>query len=878
MKFLKSLTIKNLLINKKRTIVTIIGIILSTALICAIAGMATSLQKSMIKKIVYETGDYHISFLGVPNEELKYIENNRLIDSYYVTSPLGYALIANDNDYKPYMYIAEYNKSALEKSGIKLVDGRMPEQANELLIPEHLYSYGFKYQIGDTISLNVGKRVTMDGYALDQSNPYFIYDEETGESNTNSEKIVNTKSIDYKIVGIMERVGYQLEDYNSPGFMAITYNDNIASNKQDIYVSLKDPKQVYQFACQLIATNDSEKDKCLNGKTYKQKFDANYNDELLRWSGAIRSDHTKSLLYGIVSFVIGIVVVSSVLVIRNSFSISITERYKQYGMLASIGATAKQILKSVLYEALILGLIGIPLGILLGMIADVLLVYIVNLIVKSVNLVDTGRLLWYSVPFMPIMISILISSLTILLSALIPAIKISRISPMEAIRNSNDIKINSKKLKSSKLIRKVFGIGGTIANKNLKRSKKKYRTTIISIVVSVVIFISLSSFVEYGFKTTEKYYENKNYTMMVYESHQDFIDNDKIIDEYLKIAKMDHVKAYAYAKGVSFQLPKEYASADYLNYLKMDTQSHNDSTKIYGSLLAVNDEEYARLIGNSKFTTEELENGVIILDKFIYYDNEAEEEKEIKHIDVKTGTALELEIVALEEGDTNDKVMINILGNGLTDDSLMADSGLYFVVSDSFVKAHPKVFKKYLLTSLYLDCDDTKDITKYIETVNKSNNDYHLEFYDYSEDIKQQNAIVLIISIFLYGFIAVIALIGVTNIFNVITTNMMLRSKEFAMLKAIGMTDKEFKGMIRLESVLYGLKSLIIGIIIGTLLSYGIYRLFSDGMINTSYVLPYKAIAISIIFVLLIVFMTMRYSFNKINKQNIIETIRNDNI
>ena len=136
------------------------------------------------------------------------------------------------------------------------------------------------------------------------------------------------------------------------------------------------------------------------------------------------------------------------------------------------------------------------------------------------------------------------------------------------------------------------------------------------------------------------------------------------------------------------------------------------------------------------------------------------------------------------------------------------------------------------------------------------------------------------ISIFLYGFIAVITLIGVTNIFNTITTNMNLRSKEFAMLKSIGMTKKEFNKMINLESIFYGIKSLIIGITLGLGLSYWIYTIVKDNGATEriKFIFPTYSIIISIVFIMVIVGIIMKYSLNKINKQNIIETIRNDNI
>lgn len=150
-------------------------------------------------------------------------------------------------------------------------------------------------------------------------------------------------------------------------------------------------------------------------------------------------------------------------------------------------------------------------------------------------------------------------------------------------------------------------------------------------------------------------------------------------------------------------------------------------------------------------------------------------------------------------------------------------------------------------------------------------------FYNYEEQAKRDRAISIVISIFLYGFIVVITLIGVTNIFNVLTSNMQLRQNEFAMLKSVGMTKKEFNRMINLEVLFYSSKSLIYGCILGILGSYLIHTSYSEKL-ELPYHLPLGAIIISVVFVFIIVYTIMRYSIKKINKQNIIETIRKETI
>ena len=132
-------------------------------------------------------------------------------------------------------------------------------------------------------------------------------------------------------------------------------------------------------------------------------------------------------------------------------------------------------------------------------------------------------------------------------------------------------------------------------------------------------------------------------------------------------------------------------------------------------------------------------------------------------------------------------------------------------------------------------------------------------------------------AIFLYGFILVVALIGITNIFNTITTNMELRAPEFAMLKSIGMTRKEFRRMIWLEGMFYGGKALLIGIPLGIMLSACFNRALGEGLV-TAFRFPWLGTVTAVAAVILLLYVIMRYSMGKINRKNIIETIQNENI
>ena len=581
------------------------------------------------------------------------------------------------------------------------------------------------------------------------------------------------------------------------------------------------------------------------------------NTDLLRYQGVL-NDATLQVLYTIGTIVIVIIVISSVFVIRNSFSISVSEKNRQYGMLASVGATSKQIKKNVLFEGLSIGLIAIPLGILLGIVAIMILLQVVNYLLSDMFV--AGLNLEYSISIIPIIASIIISLITIYLSCLIPAIRASKISPIESIRGNNDIKLKPRKIKTPKFIKKVFGIGGVIASKNLKRSKKKYRTTVISIVVSIFIFISLSSILTLGTKVTTLYYTDFKFNMFV-------SGGDKTI--YEEIAKLDNVDNYAYFYEKGLDINFEKYSSEFGKQVLGDIENG-------GILLAVyNNEYFKQYIKELGISEENYKKAAILIDDVILYN--ADNTRTVDRIyNIESGDEITITDSSKEKSfvitkTTTERPM------GL--ENTYYDSGI-IVVSQDFLEEvfGEKVDESYILDDLLIYSEEDETLENTINDLIKQNENYsELAVYNYNTAVEQQKRIILVVAIFLYGFITVISLIGVTNIFNTITTNMILRSKEFAMLKSIGMTKKEFNRMIRLESIMYGLKALIIGIPLGILGSYFIYKAFALDT-DFGYSLPIVPIIISIVFVFIIVGITMKYSLNKINKQNIIETIRKDNI
>ena len=881
MNVLNKLTKKNLLLNKKRTIVTIIGIMLSTALVCAVAGLVTSAQQTFVNLIKNSDGDYHISLSNVPQEQQRYITQNNAVDSYYTTKELGYSEFESiQNEDKPYIYVVSMNENAFEKGAYKLTEGRMAQNENEIVIPQHLIDNGrVKINVGDKITLNVGTRELMDGSKLNQKNPYlassskeYIY-QETGKAGDNEdyeEQIVDGQKKEYTVVGIMKRPNTGLEPYSAPGYTAVTYSneggnigntDKKVSKTSNFYVTLKNPKEYENVKNQIKNTIEAET---------KNEIEVEVNADLLRFEGVL-SESTLGVLYGIASVIIVIIIVSSVFVIRNSFSISVSEKTKQYGMLASVGATKKQIKRSVLLEGLYIGIIAIPLGILLGIVAIIILLWIVNLLIGDMM---EGTEFVYNVPGMAILISVVISGITIFLSCLIPAIKASKIPPIEAIRGTDDIKIKTRKIKTSKLTKKLFGIGGVIASKNLKRNRKKYRTTVVSLVVSISIFIALSSFLTYGQMMTGSYYTDLSYNIAVNGGNEAL---------YEKIATWSGINSYSYSYQTSAEIDvnkygTDFAKEELENKKQIYEEDFQENVGKYEyntlglTIVMVNNDYFKSYVKSLGMNEKDYSNIAILGDDMMHYLGQGKSKVE-HYFNVKAGESME---VTMDDEQKQIKISKITTERPMGYESCYTEGGYLFVSED-----YPVVTKdKSELNSgnLCIDAQKPSEIENKLTDLKKEGEDFEdIMITNLAEYADQQKRIIILVSIFLYGFIAVITLIGVTNIFNTITTNMILRSKEFANLKSIGMTTKEFNKMIRLESVMYGTKSLLIGIPIGLLGSYEIFKSFTNS-IDFGFIIPWQAIIISVIFVFIIVGLTMKYSLNKINKQNIIETIRQDNI
>lgn len=848
MSILNDLTIKNLKLNKKRTIVTIVGIILSTALMVGIGLLFSSFQDYMIRETISYNGKYEAEYGDVSLDKLNSIDKKDF--SYFYQKPIGFSKFDSANEYKPYLYISSVNKEYFNE--LHLISGRFAENDSELVISNHINTNGgASYKIGDIITLKYGERV-VEGVNTLANNEY--YEEETLN-------IVGEKT--YTIVGIVERSNF--EDYSASGYSTFTLDMNDKDGIVNVFVMFNNKKKIIKQSEDLA-------------KKLGYNNAISYNSTLLALYGESTYGNIMKSMITMIVIMLSLVSIGCIVVIYNSFAISVMERKKEFGLLSSIGATKKQLSYTVFFEALIEGIIGIILGICGAYIGIGTVILIINnligdILVLKLNLVTN---------IMFIIIPVIFMILVIFISALVPSRRAAKVSPIEAIRQNDDIKINKKKIKTGKLVNKLFGIEGEIALKNIKRNKKKYRVTIVSLFISIVLFISFSSYMNYTIDTASSVMGEVPYDYQIsYFGDDNDID---ALDKISEIIKSNDVKEYVSYSASNLSIIGNYIYSDeYLDFYK--SAYGDDGIKAltnlkyqYISIYILDDisyNKYKELIGLDK-------DSVILLNKFkgVSYGNN----KRVNYdIPVINNGDINIKICNFDDNDEDvdttkycNKKIDNIFITNksfdlieefsyMSDFKLIVNKKLYDNISDSGTH-----YTQYNIIS-----DNTDNIDKLTKELDKYDN---VNYTNVKESMKQANNMILVVKILMYGFIGLITLIGVTSVFNTISTSMALRKREFAVLRSIGLTRKGFNKILFFESLFFGLKSLIYAIPVSLGVTIIIHYALADMMSINSIVIPWKAIIISIVSVFVIVLLTMMYSTSKIKKHNIIEQIREENI
>lgn len=950
MNLMKTLTLKNLKLNRKRTIVTIVGIILATALLSALVTLVSSFQYSMIEYQKQKDGDFHMKFSNVKMSELSELKNNRNIESTFETMGMGFAKLDGcKNEDKPYAYVMATDEAGFERGCFKLIEGRMAKNEDEIVIPRHLKTNGrIDIKVGDEITLDVGKRYDSNTESVISENCAYEHEAET---------LTDTVTKHYKVVGIMERPGYGMEDYSAAGYTFVTYSDELAAidngtkseaseadttltvysrytqkalrNKDAVTADIigVDEKLFAKANNSSVEMTAEESDRFLK-EMENAKYDIYINGLLISYECVFPIDGTFKALFTVATVVALIIILTSVYCIKNSFNISITEKIRQYGMLASVGATRRQIKSSVKTEAAMLGVVGIPVGTMSGILASLVLVKVVNAL--SAGWLNFALSFHTSLP--ALILAVILSIATIYFSATGSARKAAKVTPLEAIRNTKEIKIKSSKLKTPAIIGRIWGIGGVISYKNIKRNNKKYRTTVTSIVICSVTFIVISYFMSMAFSMVGMSYASTDYNIGINMSYKKdiHIDIEKLsklvsgiegVDDYLVGASYDFdVRKPKYTKEYGEYCRQVYDNSEDVSQMFLITVLDDKSYDKYASDAGIKNAAAGAILVNKgtfdvynenslKYVKKEMELykykagdtiecGYNVYDDASSDDNAAEGDTESStddnnavEGDTESGTEDNSGYVDEETINNGVRKTVDVTIAGVTDKVPIGYKGysyatLLFMNQKGFESLWAdgksnELKQRYVSYSAYVVAENADEYQDTFEKETEGNPEYsHISFSvsNLDKQMRDEKSLFTLLGVFAYGLIVVIALIGITNIINTLSTGMELRSREFATLRSIGMTDKQFAGMVRLESVFISVKALVIGVPLGILISYLLCVIMNrmDGAII--YEPPYKAIILCIVVVIMLIYAIMKLSMTKLRHNNIIETIKNENL
>lgn len=874
------LTGKTLKANRTRTAVTIVGIVLAAAMLTAVTTFISSLRQYLIANIIAEEGNWHGEAIQIPADKVEELESLSQVEAQVTWQDLGYAAShlkgTDDTDARPYYHVVGVDEAFTEMVPVTVEEGRLPKHAGEILLPSSLKStmetLGEKaWEIGDTITLELGDRF-LEGERLSEINPPVYRYEERGELAETWEK---RETRTYTVVGYGEEA-----DYSSAAFLCFTGKDTdpAPDSLYNSFFRLRKGRDVYEFASR-----------------YLGDYGVIYNSQLLRMQGISTNQAYLQFLYGMSAILILLIMTGGISLVYNSFAISVSDRTKQFGLLASIGATPRQLRGMVFREALLLSGIGIPLGILAGIGGIGVTLRVTS---GSFRYLYSGKIaMGLHVSWPAIVLAAAVALITVLISAWLPAGRAAKLSPMEAIRLSRDIRLPGREQegwrRKGRSGKRLFGFPALLAGRHFARERRKYRTTVLSLSISIVLFVSASSFSYYIKKSALGVNDIPAYDLSVYGVRDSELQQ--------RIEKLDGVESalcvrecYPEILAKPEQLPEEFralcpeAETDGEGYLHLQSR-----------VLVLSDTDYETWLLAEGIPVPETKEGMVplvVINEITSYNGgtgryeKAEVLKEGEPISL-TFTDYKALNEAKKASDTYveqeaDKIMgkgylavsveqspMNCMAGQTSPGIIVSESQLWSLLGDRAGDCLPR-------NCIYLKSGKHQEVAEAAEKLLEQSSANPGEYYyvnDVTREVQSRRNVLLTVDIFAYGFIILISLIAAANVFNTISTAFLLRRREFAVLSSVGMTPGEMNRMLSYECLLYGVRALLYGLPVSVLVTWAIYRV-AVGSLDTSFVIPVSSIVIVIISVFLVVFSSMLYARSRMGKENLIDRIRQESL
>lgn len=818
----REITGKYLRANRKRTALTLIGIILSVSLISAIGFFLRSMQEAQIQDMKNTYGSWHVVYKNFDDSLITKIKSNPVVVSS------GLYAKGSETNISSSLKVREIlgDTGSLKLLPYKLKEGRFPRAKGE---------------------------VAVEGWFLDR----IKFEGKPGD-------IIKVPGKEYTLVGILNDT---YENQNEGIGELVTFGTIENKDQRLLLVQLKLDKKLQDNINEL--------------KKLASKDDVQENKLLIIAQGF----NMPQGMVSIVIVIIGIVVISTIAVIYNAFHIGVVDRVKQFGLLRAVGSTPKQIRKIIFREAALLASIGVPIGLGFGIVA----LYGINLAFKIIG-GDDLVLIYPKISVDVVILSAIIGLASIFISALLPALYAGRISPLVAISSRSSITKEKLKRRKGLIMGKIFGYEGALASKNIKRNRKRYRITVFSIVISVTLFISFKSFMDMSLNVYSDTNESNkiHFTLLGKGTAKVGENTIEKINKLPQVAATFRIYNANYFQA-AVDKTKEITEIKEMGNIYKDISYRGENKTLVNSSLVVYDDkslEAARSYLKEGFINVEnlnKENGVIVIGKNIIRNPKTNNNFYGPLTNLNAGDEILLQLSEF----TNEGTEKYAFGEGKVIKvkvlAVLEDEPFNFKGSSNGIKLITTKEVARGLGSTNIEPDGLniqlkdqrfeKEAKKAIENIIGTSN--NLKFINVMDQNRSNKAVILMVKILLYGFVIVVSLIGSVNIINTLTTNIILRRREFAALKSIGLTQRGLQKMISLEGILYGIVGSFYGSILGLLLSYMLYKGIGD-IREQSYALPLDSILIAAAGAMIIGYLSVLAPVRRMKKDNLIEAVREE--
>lgn len=851
--------------NRTRTIVTVIGVILSTAMITAVAAFGQSFWRFLLKSSIAENGSWYGVAEYVSDSDYKSMQNDSRVEKAAAMNILGYAKLdsLSSSTGTPYVYVKQFTADLMDMFPVRLGEGRMPENETEILIPTYLAAHQDEdetIQIGDVLTLDVGERM-WEGERLNDYESY-IGGEYAEENQLSPETLVNTRTMKFTVVGTIS--GSANFHYGGAGYEVYTgaAADGGSAQYHDVYIRTYKVKDI-ENVLSSVTCDKSDR-----------------NMAVIRWLGASYGDNYMKVFSGLLIIVTVIIMAGSISLIYNAFSISLRERTAQFGLLASVGATKKQLRKSLRYEAFIVSGIGIPIGCISGIAGIGITLHFIG---KGISSFIAGNQngVKLEISWIAVAAAAAAAFFTVMISVWIPCRRIRKFSPIAAIRSSNDIRIQPREVKTPRLLYRLFGLEGMMADKNYRRDRKKYRSTVASLTLSIVLFTSVSVYGQYIMQTGSFVLEMPEVQLVydIYSEGGTIQEKTAIVKNAEKLANENDDVTLVQPYGIAAGLWMEIDEDDMEGSMSFAGFRGNEDGRTYMNIfLTILPDELFEKMGGTAQDTDALP--VLFPSTVSFYNAETNRYEKITMSKVREGTDFEILERRYDEGEESIhqpicRTAVQGLYDKLPDGVLPVEYAAQFLTSESGYQNYMQEYEAQNGIQMRLGILCENHVQTYQELVEtfKNNGLPADSLYDQADTYEQDRQILTALSVLSYGFIILISLISVANVFNTISTNLMLRKKEFAMLRSVGMSRREFRKMMCCECMIYGLRSIVCGVILSLLASLAIFSVIANGA-DTEYIIPWQYLAVAVLSVFLVVSITMIYTMRRIRRENIIEELK----